>query len=262
MCQAVCVCLCMCDMSVLAEAVCLQGHIEQRAYCNVYILENNLHSFSSPSFSPHTFLCRSTFFLTPRHSVSLHPSLRLHSLSHPECPTLCTFKNITSHSDFTRLLSCLRRLSASVCSSTPSLCSSHHASFTFSLLIPLYKSFPLSTYISAAVTTAPFAISFLAHPAFNSLLPVVTSLLSPLLSCRSAHPSPQHTLSLTWRASLLSSISPYLRLNSPCPPRSFSLLCWTFFSPLLPICPPFPCGLLVSSSCNACIPPGTKSMAA
>lgn len=94
------------------------------------------------------------------------------------------------------------------------------------------------------------------HSTHSSLLSLLSFLLSPFLSCLSVHPSPQHTLSLTWRSFLLSSISRYLyfRQDSTLPVLLDASLCCSGHSSLPPICLPFPCGPLVSSSCNAYIP--------
>lgn len=202
------------------------GPYRAQSFAAAFKCKRTTFTPSLPRFLPHT-LCHS-----PPLSVSIplllsllitlsHPffSLCLHSLSRPESVPLSlspyslspplplsTFKNSTSHSVFTRLLSCLL---ASVCSSTPSLCSSLHPSFTFSLLIPPCKGFPPSTYISAAVA---HAFSF---PAISSLFFSHSSPSSPLslpsfllpLSCLSAHtPSQQHLLSAC-RSSLLSPVS-------------------------------------------------------
>lgn len=81
-------CVCLFDMSVLAEAVCLQGHIKHTSHS----LANNLHSFSA-LFSLDSV---SVSVFSVAYSLHLHPSmfLSLHhfSFSHQEkYPNFSTF---------------------------------------------------------------------------------------------------------------------------------------------------------------------------
>lgn len=136
-----------------------------------------------------------------------------------------------------------------VCSSSPTLCSSLHPSFTFSLLICPSKGFPPSTYLSAAATAVSccsLVLSPLFFLVFFSLFSLVTSLLSLPLSCLSAQPSLQHLLLLACRLFLLSPLSHHLSFSQASalcccmfPPIHFSPRCYRLPS-LHPICPMFP----------------------
>lgn len=125
-----------------------------------WMLENNL---------PHLLLLRLCRSL-PHPSIPLHLSQTPFSCSSSFAPRKCslaTFKNSTSHSDFTRLLSCLRHLSASVCLSPPS-------SLSPSVRPSVLQAF---LYLTASHISPSVAI-----------LSLYTCHLSLLLSCLSARP--------------------------------------------------------------------------
>lgn len=93
----------------------------------------------------------------------------------------------------------------------PLLHSAHPSIHPSPLLIPQYKGFPRSTYISATVTAAS-SFLFLLSPLFLfllfiSLLSLVTSLLSLTLSCLLAQALPSTPKLLAHYFSLLSLIS-------------------------------------------------------
>lgn len=146
--QGVCarVCVCLFDMSVLAEAVCLQGHIKHTSHS----LANNLHSFSAlfslDSISVSAFSVAYSLHLRPSIFLSLHRFPFSHQEKYPNFSTF--WKSSASYTDFTSLFSFFKCLSALVCSSSsPSLYSSFRPSFTYSIDSHLKRySFPLVSH--------------------------------------------------------------------------------------------------------------------
>lgn len=244
-----CVCgrACVCDMSVLAEALCLQGHIEQRAYCNVSMLEQP--SLFSPSFLPHSLPLS---LLSVSLSLSLFSgALSPFSFLPIKCPTLSTFRNSTSHSDFTRLLSCLHLLFAPVCSSTPLLCSSLYPSFTFFYWFLHLRLSSIHLYLSChhISLVCAFAISSLFTDSSSSSPLSLPSFLSPylvsrLILCCLVHCLPYLTTFLLVMSQLTAAVSLLLYICLPC----------SRLSSLHPICLSFPCGLLLRGPGSAFVP--------
>lgn len=238
------------------------------------MLENNLHSFSLPRFSLSLFSSVSLSL-----SLSVFLSLFLSHLitpsfldacplffSHPESVLLSpTFKNSTSHSDFTRLLSCLHCLSAPVCFSTPLPHFAHLSiqpspilcwflSLKALLSIHLYLS-----YHDISFLLFTFAISFLfllySSPSTRLSLP---SFLCPyLVSWLILHPS-TFCFSLAISFFCLLYLTTFLSVKPQLSSATFYLLYisvpYSRLPFLYPICPLFPCGLLFCDPVSASIP--------